>query len=222
MNVEVDYWKIGEFAKIVGGHRNTVDNWFKELENQDIHYVLRSGRMKIYDSLDLKIARYISEKRDEDWSMEGIFDSLRDGNAGLELRKDTIIEEENNTPITKEHFEELASQFLTNLRGEVKSIASSIVKEEIEARRQLLLEENEQSQREQNASQILTQKRVEDKLKEEAERKWNNLPTEDKTKKVGTLFKRREEDIEKKRKFIESYVSENFERELRSTLKLNN
>ncbi|CAM4415673.1 hypothetical protein BAMA_04945 [Bacillus manliponensis] len=72
-----EVWRISEFAKKVGKHINTVDNWFKQLENNQIHYINRvANGEKVYDELDLKIGLFIKQKREEKWSIEAIFDQL--------------------------------------------------------------------------------------------------------------------------------------------------
>nr|WP_263327111.1 hypothetical protein [Neobacillus sp. Marseille-Q6967] len=60
-----EQWKIGEFASKIGRHANTIDQWFKKLEELNIHYVNRlpSTNEKIYDDLDLKIALHIKSER---------------------------------------------------------------------------------------------------------------------------------------------------------------
>ncbi|HWO74717.1 MAG TPA: MerR family transcriptional regulator [Bacillus sp. (in: firmicutes)] len=73
---EIQYWKITDFAKELGKHLNTIDNWFKELERRRIHYVARASNEKVYDVLDLQIAKHIIRKREEKWALEAIFNDL--------------------------------------------------------------------------------------------------------------------------------------------------
>ena len=62
----MEYWKISDFAKEVGKHQNTVDGWFKQLEEKNVHWVNRSEHgEKIYSTLDMKMAKYIKEMRDQ-------------------------------------------------------------------------------------------------------------------------------------------------------------
>lgn len=72
-----EVWRISEFAKKIGKHINTVDNWFKQLESSQIHYINRvANGEKVYDALDLKIGLFIKQKREEKWSIDAIFDQL--------------------------------------------------------------------------------------------------------------------------------------------------
>jgi hypothetical protein len=70
------FWKILDFAKIVDKHYNTVYNWFNKLEERAIHYTNRVGEDKIYDQLDLEIALFIKDKRDQKWAVDAIFEEL--------------------------------------------------------------------------------------------------------------------------------------------------
>ncbi|MFD0769002.1 hypothetical protein ACFQZ1_08820 [Bacillus sp. CGMCC 1.60114] len=70
-------WRISEFAKKISKHINTVDNWFKQLESSEVHYINRlPNGEKVYDTLDLKIGLFIKQKREEKWSLDAIFDQL--------------------------------------------------------------------------------------------------------------------------------------------------
>ncbi|RNA67766.1 MerR family transcriptional regulator [Alteribacter keqinensis] len=79
----VEFWKIGEFAKELDKHASTVDNWFRKLEEKQLHYVNRADEERIYDEFDMEIARVIKEKREENKSLEEIFQEL---NENYELR----------------------------------------------------------------------------------------------------------------------------------------
>src|SRR5699024_7097121 len=71
------YWKIGDFSKMLGKHNNTVDGWFRELENErKLHYISRVNDEKVYDELDLKIAEFIVKRRESKWSLNAIFDDI--------------------------------------------------------------------------------------------------------------------------------------------------
>ena len=73
----MEYWKISDFTQKIGDlHMNTVDRWFKKLEEQQIHYISRINGERIYDELDLKVALFIKERRDEKWALEAIFNIL--------------------------------------------------------------------------------------------------------------------------------------------------
>jgi hypothetical protein len=72
----VEYYKISDLAKEIGKHASTVDSWFRKLEERKLHYVNRADEERIYDDLDLDIARFVKEKREDNWSMDAIFKEL--------------------------------------------------------------------------------------------------------------------------------------------------
>lgn len=72
--METETWRIGEITVMIRDtmrekleddeynvHYNTVDRWFKDLENEMIHYVERSGGKKVYDKSDYQIGCFIAE-----------------------------------------------------------------------------------------------------------------------------------------------------------------
>lgn len=77
-NVFEKAWRITEFSKLVGRHHNTVYNWFNILEEKGLHETLRTQNTneKLYNALDLEIALFIKQKRDEKWSLDAIIDLL--------------------------------------------------------------------------------------------------------------------------------------------------
>ncbi|GLO68462.1 hypothetical protein [Oceanobacillus kimchii] len=71
------FWKIGDFAKKLNKHTNTIDGWFRNLESErSLHYIMRVNGEKVYDELDFKIASFIIEQRNNKWSLNAIFDGL--------------------------------------------------------------------------------------------------------------------------------------------------
>ncbi|WP_051314954.1 hypothetical protein [Alteribacter aurantiacus] len=72
----VEFWKISEFAKELEKHSSTVSNWFSKLEEKQLHYVNRADEERIFDEFDLEIARVIKAKREENKSLDEIFQEL--------------------------------------------------------------------------------------------------------------------------------------------------
>lgn len=59
------YCKISAFSKQIGKHNNTIDEWFRELEGEcKLHYISRVNEEKVYDELDLSIAKFIVKRRE--------------------------------------------------------------------------------------------------------------------------------------------------------------
>lgn len=77
--MEQQFFQIGELAEQIGKHQNTVDGWFKKLEEQEIHYISRNNQdQKVYDTSDLQIASFILERREKRYSLDAIFDELKE------------------------------------------------------------------------------------------------------------------------------------------------
>jgi transposase len=225
------FYKIGEFAKKVGKHVNTIDGWFRQLEEKHIHYVQRSGKERIYDSLDLSIAQYICEKRDQNWSLTAIWDSLVEKDI-FELRpfpidyeetKERIVlnsEDMDNLLILKAkgvieqtlqmETEKIARQ-LTQLRDELRQEMQNELKAMLP--KQLSHPEEQQIERQRRTDLLIAHHKIRVQLEKEAEEEWNKKPESERMKKVGWF--RKEQDAEKKMDFIRQYVNNHFEKRVK-------
>jgi len=213
----VQYWKISDFAKNVGKHPNTVDGWFKQLEEKNIHSVSRTEYgEKVYDSLDLKVALYIKDKRDQKWALEAIFHELPNH---FELRQPAIdrSEETANTPqvidtdALKQEFEKIAKDVVEEQNREVKEQYEELLKRLPEPR-------SPQEERRERIEEMITRSRIETLLREEARKLWAEKPEEERMKRAG--FFRREEDRDKRDQFIREYIDEHLEERLKEEFNL--
>lgn len=130
------FWRLTEFSEKVGGkHRNTIDTWFNQLESRGIHYVNRtqSGE-RVFDELDLRIAKFISQKRDEKWSLEGIYDALPtqyplrefpadEGNTKSEMIDTVAVYKKINAEVSKQ-IEEMLEPYKKQMELLVRDNAS--------------------------------------------------------------------------------------------------
>lgn len=222
-----NYWKIADFAEQVGQFKNTVDNWFKKLEERNIHYVQRVGKEKVYDEMDLKIAKHIKKLRAQGWKPDGIYNAMEDGETGLEFRKGeyATTEEKKDKDDKEDTFTTLEIRqqieatikeqlvpFFGNMTEEVRKIA----REEVNKQRQLLIEESEENQRQKRIDDLLIQRRVEDRLRNEAIMMWEKQPEEERFMRIG-LFRKKLENINAKNRYIEHYISTRYEEELKKT-----
>ena len=163
------FWRISEFKDQVGKPLNTVDNWFKRLEQEQIHYVNRTEYgEKVYDELDLKIALFIKEKRDEKWSMGAIFQEL--GNH-FDLRPFPEGEEGETLPVDVEALKK-------KLTEEIKQAVREEFKEQMESYRNYI--ETTIKERDKHLMQVLreiqeTKKMIaaaEERKEEQKKKKW--------------------------------------------------
>ncbi|MGG2134608.1 MerR family transcriptional regulator [Bacillus sp. S2(2024)] len=206
-------WRITEFSKLVGRHHNTVYNWFNTLEEKGLHGTLRTNNTneKLYNSLDLEIALFIKQKRDEKWSLDAIIELLP---HQFELR-----------PVSPENqFSEISSQL--NFQEAAATIEKLVEQklqahlQNIETQYQEKLENvlktlphpedpgaTKERQRQERLDNIIIEHRARMELRKRAEQLWNEQPEEARIKKVGWFKK--EEDLAKKQIFIENYLNEN-------------
>lgn len=210
VDTEERYWKIGRFAQKIGKHQNTIDNWFKKLEEERIHFVNRVGNEKVYDELDYQVAQFIKQRRERGWALQAIFDELP---HRIPVRDTPTTEE------VKEEFERI-NQLEKKVQEYMETITNAI--EQQQRRQQQMLEEEIRALREkerfERLNMRLTEITLEKKLKEEAEKKWDGLDDSEKYIKKGvlrTLFFGKEVDLEKKQKFIETYIQENIVEKLK-------
>jgi hypothetical protein len=195
MESEKQFWQLGEFSRLIDKHYTLINNWFKALEDKRIHYVTRidSGE-KVYDQLDLAIAKYIVTKREEKWSLNAIYDDLSNH---FELR-----------PFPEGHPE--TSTAITDIRALENLIIANVTKEVIQQMTALLPPPvDERASRQQRITDRITERRVDAELESEALKLWQAKPEEERLIKTG--FFRKSENIEAKQRFIKAYINEHFQ-----------
>ncbi|MDG0949844.1 terminase gpP N-terminus-related DNA-binding protein [Bacillus paranthracis] len=218
-------WRITEFSKLVGRHHNTVYNWFNTLEEKGLHGTLRTNNTneKLYNSLDLDIALFIKQKRDEKWSLDAIIELLP---HQFELRS---VSPENQTSEVSAQLniheaaatiEKIVEQ---KLELHLQSIEMEYRAKFEEAVRSALPEPEDpetlkERQRQERLDNMIIQHRARTELRKQAEKEWNTLPEETRIKKVGWFKK--EEDLARKQLFIESYIDENMIEYIQNTMNI--
>jgi DNA-binding transcriptional MerR regulator len=213
------FWRISDFAKEVEKHQNTVDSWFKQMEEKRIHYINRAGNEKVYDELDLSIAKFISEYRDKKMALDVIFESL---DNRFELRP-FPSELESTSDVQPFHINAIKTQILQEIKSTYESVAAAQLEEIKRHYEGLLLQlpkpESEQERRQKRVTDIITRRRVEIQLEKEALHMWSTKPESERFKKSG-LF-RKEEDRDKRDLFIKEYINERFESRMLKEFGLN-
>lgn len=216
------FWQIREFSKVIGKHHNTVDGWFKQMEERRLHYVNRAGHEKVYDELDLHIARYIYEWREKGWSLEGIFGQLpehcelRPFPSGYDFPPQVQVPQ----------FDVIKNQLVEEMRRAFEEVAAAQLKElerMYEAWHEpqsqpapLPLAPSSQEMRKQRLADVITRKRIEIQLEQTALRLWSHKPESERMRRVG-LF-RKEENREMRELFVKNYVNKHFADRVRDEL----
>ncbi|WP_141604314.1 MerR family transcriptional regulator [Terrilactibacillus laevilacticus] len=206
------HWKILDFSKEIGKHYNTIDNWFKRMEEKKIHYINRTIETgeKTYDELDLQIALYIRDKRDEKWSLDVIFTDLPNR---FDLRPFPIDENNNNDPQVIDT-EGLKRQIKEEIMAAFRKTAASqlqLIKEDF--LRTLPKPPTPEEERDRRMTDMITQHRVKSKLEAEALELWWKKPESERMRRIG--FFRREEDRDKREQFVRRYIQEHYEAKVR-------
>jgi hypothetical protein len=213
------FFKISDFAKEIGRHANTVDNWFKMLEEKQMHYVNRVDGEKVYDEMDLSIALHIRDKRDDKWALEAIGAQL---GAHFDLRP-FPPEMEPTTALQIPDMELLRKKFGEEIRAVVEELAATQVAElrqqHTELLRQLPKPKDPIAERLERVTEMTTRRRVERALEREALHMWSTKPEAERLKRAGLL--RKEEDRDKREQFVKDHIDQHFESRLLEQFGLN-
>lgn len=226
--VNILYWKISDFVeqvKLASGedrlHINTVDGWFKKLEEERIHYVTRTEETneKVYDSLDLNIAVFIKKRRNEKWSLSAIFNEIRDE---FELRPFPVEFEGEQNSNQVFDIETLKTRMINDLQKSIEEVAAAQLVE-IKRHYEGLLKQipkpkSIEEEKEERFQEMVVRRRVESQLEEEALKMWSTKSEEERFKRAGWF--RKEEDLAARDLFVRRYVNEHFSIKLREELGL--
>ncbi|MEB2280144.1 hypothetical protein LAV73_09060 [Lysinibacillus xylanilyticus] len=206
---ELDYiqmWKITEFTEVMNETFkqkydeelnitvNTLNNYFRDLESSEIHYLNRLNGTKIYDPMDLDIAIFIACKRSKKqqkgitWQLPQIFEAIK---RDLPCRPKPVDADKNpekdNIDITKQ-----LEEFKHTVMHEIG------LKFDIQ---QQLLEMKQDNEKQVNRSMLeIMQKQNE--FKSLARIEWDKKSSSEKYE--GFIFKR--EKIKEREQFIDDFV----------------
>ena len=221
----MEYYKISDFAAKIGKHTNTVDGWFKKLEQQQVHYVNRVENEKVYDELDLKIGLFIDQKRADGWALRAIFNVLDDhfelrsfpedmpGNVPLDLevvRKKfsedlrLALEEEQKPTLERlEHLEKAVFGVIDQVQNLVKQLPRT---EDIVTL--LPTPSDPIVERQQRITEMITLERIRGQLRKEALHMWSTKPEEERMKRTGLFGLKKEEDHAARDRFVQGYIDD--------------
>lgn len=217
------FWKISDFVEEIKHllkenklHINTVDGWFKKLEEERIHYVSRTedSNEKVYDSLDLEIAAFIKKKRNEKWSLSAIFNEIKNE---FELRPFPVQSNESTNVPQIVDVENLKEKLIEELKATFEEVAAA-QSEEIRHHYESLLKQlpkpkSPEEEKEERFQEMVVKRRVESHLEEEALNIWATKPEEERFKRTGWF--RKEEDLIARDHFVKNYIDKHFANTLR-------
>lgn len=220
MELKEAVWQIRDFTEEIQNryeeqttvkesvHYNTVDKWFKELENNGIHYIQRTAETnkKVYDEIDLAIAIFILNKRTQKWSLDAIFNVLSEH---IEVRS-FPTEDFGGSPVFSEalvmqemsrKFEEMQKEMENKLILELERKQQELEKQVFN---RLPVPKTAQEIRAEKTDIMISSVRKRYEIEEKAIAEWSKLPLEQRVKRVG-LF-RKEEDLLKRDSFIREFI----------------
>lgn len=239
--VDKDWWQITEFSVEVSRvmkekfdddtfsvHYNTVDKWFKALEDEGIHYVTRKNGEKVYTTMDLHIACFIAEaRRDGNYRLGVIYKNVPRNLEVREFPEDSfrgraMFIDEEGQPITREQMKAVMKDEIMSEVGEALIEKLSNIEMEMNKKMADQLQEavkkmlpppvSKEEERAKRMDDTITRMRIEMQLEEMAIKEWEMLPEGERTKKAGIF--RREEDLLKRDKFIRAYKKDNLNKVL--------
>lgn len=208
----MNYWKISDFAKKLNKHNNTIDGWFRELElERRLHYISRVEGEKVYDELDLKIAEFIVEKRNNKWSLNAIFDELPNEIEFRPFPEDYENKSKVNQVVS---IETMRATLLNEMKTVFSELSENQAKEQLNEMKKMLPSREEEKRN--RINDIMTERKISRQLEEEALSLWNNKPAEERLRRTGWFKK--EEDRDKKDSFVKKYMDEHYEEYLKKGL----
>ncbi|MGC7930629.1 hypothetical protein ACP3VS_18620 [Lysinibacillus sp. VIII_CA] len=183
---------------------NTINNYFRHLEERGIHEVERLNDVKVYNEIDLKIAIFIAAKRSKDlqediWGLPQIYEAIADSHD-LETRKPLTSSSQKQDELFKRQLSEFKKEINEQLNRHGKFHQKVL---EIQSSYDKKLE-----------NIMLDYTKMQKQLREEGREEWNKLP---KSKRfTGLIFK--QENINERERFIEDYVEKGLNERMLKTL----
>lgn len=198
-----DMWKLGAFTEEVNKaflaatgidadyKTNTINNYFKDLEEKGIHIVQKINDVRVFDTDDLTLAVFILMKRSKElnqhktWGLQQIYDEI-DRSPELPNRKPSIEEQ------SKDNLRELVLELQKTFTKSLEEASNT----------QLLLSTMDQNVEKKVTNAVLAYMEQQNKVKAEARTEWEKLPKEQRF--TGFIFK--QERIAERERFIDDYV----------------
>ncbi|MBG9689665.1 hypothetical protein ABD91_01820 [Lysinibacillus sphaericus] len=183
---------------------NTINNYFRHLEERGIHEVERLNDVKVYNEIDLKIAIFIAAKRSKDlqediWSLPQIYEAIADSHD-LETRKPLTSSSQKQDELFKRQLSEFKKEINEQLNRHGKFHQKVL--------------EMQSSYDKKLENIMLDYTKMQKQLREEGREEWNKLP---KSKRfTGLIFK--QENINERERFIEDYVEKGLNERMLKTL----
>ena len=218
-DVEKMMWKLLEFTEELnkrflekygeelGIRMNTLNNHFRKLESESIHFVNRINGVKVYDQLDMDIAEFICVKRSRKlqkehiWNLPQIYEQI---GREFECRlKPQVIYNKNNVGD--------ASKIQEQLEVKMEEIINEKLNEKLNEMNKQQIALQETTVKKDLELAMLDFLELQSQLKKEAVLLWEQKPASERF--TGIIFKT-ERFIERER-FIENYIAVNMKKHIK-------
>jgi len=213
------YYKIRSFSDLLGNHVSTVNNWFKTLEDTGVHYVGRVNDLRVYDEIDVSVGKYIVQKRKDGWSLEAIFNSLREDDPPIELRPfpDEFTGTNQLSLTTVNEIQTLFRREMNSMHSLQQEELNVALADQIKQLHESIKMDRKQ-ERQQEITDMITSNRIKMELELEALREWEKKPASERFIKTG--FFKKEENISKRDIFVKTYVKTHYENRMHSSFSI--
>ncbi|WP_371019037.1 hypothetical protein [Pseudalkalibacillus sp. JSM 102089] len=206
--------EIFEKAK-TAGTRKTFDDVKTELQKENLYtqYQEDQEQKKIEKTTEIALNSINTELKDTLMAMAHGFKQIQEENHLIKEQFNQLLEQHNKALSKLDKLESTISNYGDNSKEIAVALESKTSQEKVTtneiANLNNKVEELIKNDREKRSNDILTKKKIETQLEEEALKIWNEKSEEERTRKVG--FFKREEDIPKRNTFIKEYTDLHFE-----------
>jgi DNA-binding transcriptional MerR regulator len=204
---EKGFWS-NEVAKLLDISTSTLRKWSIALEAEGYIFIRDENDRRAYLERDIMPLQKMKEFLGSGMSMEDATKAVSSKYNDLDLPSRTLpVLEEKEDFMRSERYLELISE-IRDIRQDNKALMS-VIEQMREVSTALQNMPSVTEMRQAKVTDMITERRIENQLKQEARQLWNAKTDSERLKKVG-LF-RKEEDTSKRNQFIEEYVEQHFE-----------
>lgn len=217
-------YTVNEVSKLIDIPAGTIRQWEKSLEG--ILHIPRDDKgSRYYTDFEINSLTNIKSMRDKGLSFDVIKEVLNKSEAVTTIpissvpvmsqseAIQTILTLQNTIQSMAERMEGIIAE---SVRNEVTRLSEGLIEgitKQLPPPRDLIAE------RQERVTDMITRRKVENQLEEEALHVWLKKPESERLRKLG-LF-RKEEDRDKRDLFVRSFINEHFEERLRKEYDLN-
>lgn len=213
--------EFGYFSKTVaerlGVATDTLRSWSLKLESYGIAFERNDRKQRIYHEKDIRVLENMKELMALQQPLDDVAKTIANKiKKGLYIKPEVennaeiplSVIDENNTPNTLT---------IENMKEMMRQVASAAVEAKFQSMQNQLLPSPEEERRK-RFDEMMLHRRIERRLQERARQEWDKLPVSERIIKTGLFGLKRTENAQEMVRFINNYVNENYENELKKEL----